>query len=424
MNKRLTALLLALALTLSVGMVSALADEEIQPAEENAAAAAEMETTETAAGEGLLITASGNAAVEETPVIEVEEATPDMILFKDVAELVRKNSPAYGALAAQIAYVEETQDYVEELQGKLAQVMARIAELSRDPGADPAMLARLQAQQVQLQTAISSFASVAQQDTTQMEAGCDQIIMGCESLYIGLVNLEIQETALVRQIASLERTLEELKVRQEWGQVSKLQVMELESGLNAAVSGLATLRTNETNLKMQLEQMIGEKITGTVVVGALPRVSAEQLQAIDVEKDLKTVLRRNPDVQAANDADNALWNMSKDSMSEGMWDALDDANDYTLENAKQQAEIKFRLIHATLLNKRQAVEDANTALELEQLTYNAAALKYQQGTISHNALLAAEDDLQTAKEAVETAENDLFAAHNQYQWAVKHGVLS
>ena len=96
----------------------------------------------------------------------------------------------------------------------------------------------------------------------------------------------------------------------------------------------------------------------------------------------------------------------------------------TLENAKQQAEIKFRLLYATLMNNRQAVENANAALELEQLTYDAATLKYQQGTISHNALLMAEDDLQTAREAVVTAENDLFAAYNQYNWAVKHGILS
>lgn len=424
MNKRLIALLLALALILSVGMVSALADEETQPAEENAAAAAETEATETAAEEGALLIAPIPVTEENAPVIEVEEATGNMILFKDLAELVRKNSPTYGALAAQIEYVEETKDYVADLQNKLAQLVARIAELSKDPEADPAMLAGLQAQQVQLQTAISSFASVAQQDTTQMEAGCDQIVMGCESLYIGLVNLEIQETALVRQIASLERTLEELKVRQEWGQVSKLQVMELENGLNTATSGLATLRMNENNLKMQLEQMIGDKITGTAAVGTLPRVTAEQLNAVDVEKDLKTVLRKNPEVQAANDADNALWNMGKDSMSDEMWDALDDANDYTLENAKQQAEIKFRLLYATLMNNRQAVENANAALELEQLTYDAATLKYQQGTISHNALLMAEDDLQTAREAVVTAENDLFAAYNQYNWAVKHGILS
>ena len=418
MNKRLTAMLLVLALSLSVGMMTVLADEETQPVAENTAPAVETDAADVAT-EPVKETAE-----EEPPLLIMGNPNANVIAFADVAGLVRKNSPAYGALAAQIDYVEETKEYVEDLQGKLEQLTARIAELSRDPEADPAVLARLQGQQMQLQAAISGFASVAQQDTTQMEAGCSQILMGCESLYIGLVNLDIQEKALVRQIASLERTLEELHIRQEWGQVSKLQVMELENGLSTARNGLDTLRMNQINLKMQLEQMIGEKITGTVAVGTLPRVTAEQLKSIDVEKDLKTVLRRNPEVQAANDADNALWNMDKNSMSEEMWDALDDANDYTLENAKQQAEIKFRLLHAKLDSGLQAVETAKAGVEVKQLAYEAAELKYRQGTISHNALLTAEDDLQTAKEAVETAENELFTAYNQYQWAVKHGILS
>ena len=116
MNKRLTALLLALALILSVGMVSALADEETQPAEENAAAAAETEHTEAVTEENVTEGEVVSAAKEDVPVIEVEEATANMILFKDLAELVRKNSPTYGALAAQIDYVEETKDYVNMVE--------------------------------------------------------------------------------------------------------------------------------------------------------------------------------------------------------------------------------------------------------------------------------------------------------------------
>ena len=122
-----------------------------------------------------------------------------------------------------------------------------------------------------------------------------------------------------------------------------------------AVLVLMPINVRNNACKMQLEQMIGEKITGTVDVGTLPRVTVEQMDAIDAEKDLKTVLRRNPEVQAANDADNALWSMGKAGMSDEMWDALNGANDYTLENAKQQAEIKFRSLYAQLKNDYQNI---------------------------------------------------------------------
>ena len=418
MNKRLTALVLVLALSLSVGMVSALADEKITSAEE-----------QPAEKNGLLILApTQNQATAdvllEEPVTPAEESTGTVILFEDLETLVRKNSPTYGALTAQIGYVEETREYVEQQQENLEKLTAKIAELSADPNTDPAMLMKLQAQQMQLQTLVSSYASVAQQDTTQMEVGCHQIIMGCQTLYITMVGLELQEDALVRQLAALDRTVEEMKIRQEMGQVSELQMMELESGRTSLANGIETLRMNLANCRMQLEQMIGEKITGTVCVSALPKVVAEQINAIDVEKDLKTVLRKNPDVQAANDADDALRAMGKAGMSEAMWDALDDANDYTLKNAKQQAEIKFRSLYAQVKNDYQAIGAAQEALEVKQLAYDAAALKYEQGSISKNVLLTAKDELQTAKEAVTTAENTAFATYNQYNWAVKHGILN
>ena len=418
MNKRLTALVLVLALSLSVGMVSALADEKITPVEEK-----------TVEENVILIEVSPENKMtadvpEGIPVVLAEKETEHVIPFANLETLVRKNSPAYGALVSQIKYIEETKEYVEEQQENLAKLTAKIAELSADPDADPAMLMKLQTQQMQLQTLVSSYASVAQQDTTQMEAGCDQIVMGCETLYITMVGLERQEEALVRQLAALDRTMEEMKIRQEMGQVSQLQVMELESGRTSLGNGIETLRMNLANCRMQLEQMIGEDITGTVGVGTLPKVTAEQIDGIDFDGDLKIVLRKNPDVQVANEADNALWSTGKAGMSKEMWSALSDASDYTLENAKQQAEIKFRSLYAQLKNDYQAVEAAKQALAVKQLAYDAAALKYAEGAVSENALLAAEDELQTAKEAVITAEDTVFATYNQYNWAVKHGILN
>jgi len=60
----------------------------------------------------------------------------------------------------------------------------------------------------------------------------------------------------------------------------------------------------------------------------------------------------------------------------------------------------------------------------QQDSYASMELKYQQGTISKNALLDAEDDLREAEEKVRTSANDLFSSYNTYCWAVQHGVLN
>ena len=67
---------------------------------------------------------------------------------------------------------------------------------------------------------------------------------------------------------------------------------------------------------------------------------------------------------------------------------------------------------------------AQSALALEETELEVAQLKYQQGTISANALKTAEDELQDAKDSVSTAARDLFSAYNTYQWAVKKGILN
>ena len=51
-------------------------------------------------------------------------------------------------------------------------------------------------------------------------------------------------------------------------------------------------------------------------------------------------------------------------------------------------------------------------------------LKYEQGTISKNALLTAQDDLAAAEETVATAQRNLFSAYNNYRWAVDSGILN
>ena len=431
MKQKITALLLVMALV-STFAASAFATEATGVSTETTSTTAEESTesstaTETEAPDAVTDDTAADSAEEilnQAPVIEVGEASPDMVMFVDLADMVKKNSPAYKALRANASAIDDAEDQVDTMKTMLARVESALAALDSNPDLTPEekaeQKAQLQSQKTQLQSGISGLSSMANQDTSQMDGTANQLILGSESIYIALVGLEIQETALVRQLAALDRTIAELKVRHEWGQVSQLQLMEAENGRASLVSGLTTLRMNMTNLRMQLENMLGQDITGTIEVGTLPRVTAEQLSAIDLEKDRKMVLRRNPDVQAAENKEDSLFGSG---MTGDLLDSMSDAADYGIESAKLQAEMKFRSLYGELMDCRQVLTNAKSSLEVEQLAYQAEELKYNQGTISKNAFLAAADELQTAKEAVLTAENNLFSTYNEYNWAVKHGIF-
>ena len=73
---------------------------------------------------------------------------------------------------------------------------------------------------------------------------------------------------------------------------------------------------------------------------------------------------------------------------------------------------------------RQSLTAKEAALALERDNCRASELKYQQGTISKNALLDARDKVATAEKDVETARHNLFTAYRAYCWAVNTGILN
>lgn len=75
-------------------------------------------------------------------------------------------------------------------------------------------------------------------------------------------------------------------------------------------------------------------------------------------------------------------------------------------------------------DQQQILKASQTALALQQDTYASMELKYQQGSISKNALQDAKDDLDDAQTAVDTARHNLFTAYRTYRWAVDRGLLN
>lgn len=262
----------------------------------------------------------------------------------------------------------------------------------------------------------------------------DQIVVAGESTYIALQAMEIQEEQLQRQLAALNRTTEEMELRYQMGQVSALQLQQTKAGRSQLQSGLETLRMNIRSLKTQLEQLIGAQQTGEIVLGAVPEVREKQLAAMDLEKDLLAYQAKSYDLyDAAKTLEDAQETYKDDASEYGYneekygfraakrtWETAQ----YTYNNTLQTYELKFRALYAQVLDNKQVLDSARVSLECEKASYAAAELRYQQGTISENALLDAKDSLQQAEETVRIASNELFSSYNTYRWAVERGVLN
>ena len=477
MRQKIIALLLALTVLASVCAVSALAEERAAPEDgkqtdqtaspaENAPEMPEVLPAETAPEEAQETEAPSLAGPDLAENAAIQPDALGAVSFANVERRMRENNLQLLALEQSVLTVEDI-DY-DKLYDKLWHQLNDIAQAQwayvragsmmrtisnlpagqRPPGMEDVEYSDYEYNTTfdQLDRAYDAvrdqFDAIKDGDMQKDNADVvrqlnnlqDQIVMAGESLYAALTAMEGQETGLRRQLEGLDRTVEEMELRYRLGQISAMQLAEVKSGRTALESGLATLGMNVKNCKLQLELLIGAEQTGEIALGPLPEVTAEQLAAMDLERDLAAAREKSYELydaektledardQYKEDADN--WGYNEERMEFRNVQRTWKAAQYTYNNTVQNYELKFRTLYAQVKDCHQIWEAAKVSLACEQSSYAASELKFQQGTISRNALLTAGDGLREAEEKVRSAAEDLFSTYNTYCWAVQHGILN
>ncbi len=355
--------------------------------------------------------------------------------FENLEQRIRENNLTVKSLDAAIAAIDTMdEDYYERMMDSLLPQLNKIAE------AQWAMLSSPMMDAEKYQTLTSQYDALektfddlkdgkVQEDAAaakrQLENAKDQLVVGAESLYAALLEMRVQRRGLQRQSDALDRTVQEMELRHELGQVSALQLQEVKSGRAALRSGIATLDMNIRNYTLQLEAWIGAEQTGELVLYELPGVTDRQISAMDLEKDLKAAKEISyPVFSAEQDLKAAKEDFKSSTMGAEYAGKMLQSARYTRDAALQSFELNFRTMFAKVGDCKQILEAQETALALERSDFQAQALKYQQGTISKNAYLTAREELAAAEDAVLTAKHNLFTAYRTYHWAMTYGVLN
>ena len=410
MKKRWTALLLALAM-LSALAVGALADEQKK---------------------------------DETAAEETAQTTPDAagtLSFENLGARMRTGNYTLLSLEENVAAIEclDYDKMYEDLRNGLNSIAsAQWGLIQMGQGESYTYETLTQRYDALRKTFDDIKEGKLQQDNAdlvrQLRNMQDSLTAMGESLYVNLLSLEEQSAALTRQNAALDRTIEEVKLRYELGQVSAMTLQQTEAGKTQVESGKAALDAAVAQLRRQLNAMIGEELTAPLTLNALPEVTAEQLASMDVEKDLEKAKAVSYGLYAAkltlDDADEEYKDKAGDlGYNEDNYEYIAvkhrwQAAQYTYNAAVQNFELSFRSLYDSVQSYASALNAAKVSLECERSDLAAAQLRYEQGTISENALHTAEDELYTAQDTVSGAERDLFTAYNNYRWAVDYGLLA
>lgn len=448
MRKRILAFLLAAALIGSL-LVTAAVAEEGGDAPETAQSGETAESAQTQAEEPE--TEDGKAAAEEaagetgqpTQDAQTEIPAPDpvgQLSFANLESRLRENNLTVLMLEESIASID-AMDF-EKMQNDLRDQLNAIAKLQYLSIAYPEAAGgmtfdSLQASYDALEEQFNDLKEGKIQDdyeavVRQLRNTEDQMVLGAETMYVSILELQNTDAQLQRSLAAMNRTVQEMELRYNLGQISALQLQQTESGRTQLKSSLETVEMNLDNLIVQMELMIGAEQTGTLKLGEIPDVTDEQIAAMNLDKDLaaaKEVSYTLYDAQRTlNDAketyedaiDGKGINSYQRKSAEHTWKAAQ----YTYEAAVQSFELSFRTAFNAVGDQQQILKASQTALALQQDTYASMELKYQQGSISKNALQDAKDDLDDAQTAVDTARHNLFTAYRTYRWAVDKGLLN
>ncbi len=448
MKRKIIAVILAG--TLALGGAAALAaDGSVQgtaarePGDVSVPERAELAPGASAPEAGEPAEASAQAEGEPAPEAAVPEAEPPVpdqvgtVSFANLDSRLRENNFTMLSMSENIAAIESldyekmTDDMRDSING-IAKAQWMLTNFRQSYSANA-----LQSSYDSLRDAFEDLRDGKIQEDNQavirqLKNAQDQMVMAAESLYVALVEMGNSDASLGRQLAALDRTLTELDLRYDLGQVSALTVEEARGGRTALVSGRDTLRMNITNCKFQLEQMIGAELTGEIRLQALPQVSGEELAAMDLEADLAAAkeasyslfaARRTLD-DARDDYIDGIQGVAGNSYQRAQAEHLWQAAQYTYSSTVQSFENSFRTLYNQVKDYQQVLKAAGTALAVERDSCAAAQLKHDQGSLSHNKLLEAQDEVTQAQEKVDAAALDLFSAWNNYRWAVDYGILN
>ena len=441
MRKRILAFVLAAALIGSLLVTAAVAEEDGAPAE--TAQSGESVPTENESGETAAVTDGESTAGEtQEPQQDAQTEIPaphpvGQLSFANLENRMRENNLTILMLEESIASIDEIDfdKQIDDLRQQLNKIAASITilRLMGDSEAADALQANYDSMKAQFD---QLYEGDVQDDydaaVRQLRNTEDQMIKTAETIYINILELQNTDEQLQRSLAAMNRTVQEMELRYDLGQISALQLQQTESGRTQLKSSLETVEMNLNNLIVQMEVMIGAEQTGALKLGEIPDVTDEQIAAMDLEKDLaaaKEVSYALFDAQKTlNDAketyedaiDGKGINSYQRKSAEHTWKAAQ----YTYEAAVQSFELSFRTAFNAVADQQQILKASQTALALQQDTYASMELKYQQGSISKNALQDAKDDLDDAQTAVDTARHNLFTAYRTYRWAVDRGLLN
>ena len=346
---------------------------------------------------------------------------------------------ASASLAASLAKLQQATDETSSIYaGEVVSGIANVSSLTSMAtyGAMQAeslksTLESLEDQRDDLKKQKDNYPKTIEDTERMVQSTIDQIVSGAESLYLTILTTELQYESLQDTLLSMNKTVEEMQLRYDLGQISAQTLLQVQNGYATLVNSLSGLENTMGTMRSSLQSLLGEVPDGTLSLTEVPSVSQAQLDAINDSSDLEKAKEKSYTLynaarsveKAEDDMDDARKDNGKNSYQYQMAEHAYQSAVYQQSAAIASFELSFQNLYRAIAPAQATLAVKEGDLAYQEQVCAAAELKYQQGNISANALQEAVNTRESARRDVEAARLDLFTAYHAYRQAVDKGLV-
>ncbi len=236
--------------------------------------------------------------------------------------------------------------------------------------------------------------------------------------------IEISETGL----AIANENAQIVEKSYELGYVSQLEVKNVE---NSVKSAEFSLESNKRNLEIATESLkialgidsenIKLVLTDEIVVPNLPENATEKIENAMLSRYDVTALRKSNELQSRYfEITSAYMGKNTASYNSAYSEYL--LNEYTYQNSSKLIKLSLKNDYAAILTAKDNITTAENSLEIKEVEYDSAKIKYEMGMITNLELTSKMAELDGAKVQLENARLTYLLAVLKFDYNTTIGI--
>jgi len=233
-----------------------------------------------------------------------------------------------------------------------------------------------------------------------------QLTGAAQNLMISYQSLANEEGMLTQLQSLYEQLRTEMIAKARAGMATETDVANAENMLSSVNNSLNSVTDGKSTVKKNLCIILGLDENGSYEIGKIPELDQNNLNAINIDTDIKTATSNNSTILSTRHA-------SAKGTAEVKNKALQE------NGQNRQLETKMKELYGQIEIAQLASNSASTGMKAAERSLSSAKIRYSTGLSGKSEYLQSEQGYLQKKTAFEASGLNLFQAYETYEWAVK-----